>query len=140
MDSPFLVIISYFHHWYEQENGFINRHGNTNTFLENMLKCYHTKVKRAKKRSKSWKSPGIFTARYNASVCPYKTLKHIETLQANIYLFKETDIYSGKRSYTCSKLTIKALERRHWTFFTSFSSNPICDFEQVTVRIKAYKL
>ena len=36
-----------------------------------------------------------------------------------------------KRCETCLKLTIKTSERRHWTYFTLFSSVSINDFEQV---------
>ena len=62
-----------------------------------------------------------------------------KTSPANIYLFKVTNKNFRKRCEICSKLLLKALERRLWTNFTPFSSVCIIDFEQVNVSWEYYK-
>ena len=68
----------------------------------------------------------------------------LKPFPTNIYLFKVNNGNTKKRCKMCSKLTIKAPERRHWgccgvfidlncTKFTPFSSVTIVDFEQVDV-------
>ena len=64
----------------------------------------------------------------------------IRQYPANIYLFKPNNRSSRKMWDICSKLAIKAAERRHWrfycwlwTYFTPFSSVSIVEFQQVNV-------
>ena len=49
--------------------------------------------------------------------CDVKSSKH---LPANIYLFKVNNRSARKRCETCSKLTIKTLERRQWLWTGKF--------------------
>ena len=71
-------------------------------------------------------------------------LKFLLMVTANIYLFKVNDRNTRKRYDTCSKLTIKTVERRQWRCFDVvivnfenishfFCSVCIIDFEQINV-------
>ena len=71
-------------------------------------------------------------------------------LTANFYLFKVNNGNTRKKYEICSLLTLKTTERRRtgdvvlvfllylWTYFTSFSSAFIVDFEQVNVSWDAH--
>ena len=71
-------------------------------------------------------------------------------LTANFYLFKVNNGNTRKKCEICSLLTLKTIERRRtgdvvlvfllylWTYFTSFSSAFIVDFEQVNVSWDAH--
>ena len=67
---------------------------------------------------------------------------HLRSFPDNIYLFKVNNRSTRKRCEICSKLTIKAPERRQWllnvwmlnsTYSTPFSNASIVDLEQVHV-------
>ena len=53
----------------------------------------------------------------------------MQVYPAYIYLFKINNINTRKRCGICSKLVIKALDRRHWRRSCVF----IVDFEQLNV-------
>ena len=74
--------------------------------------------------------PSILSASFDK---PYQCIKSDFCFQAEIYLFKFNNKNTRKRCEICSKLTIKAPERRHWhrssvfivnfwTYFMPFSS------------------
>ena len=68
--------------------------------------------------------------------CEWKGLNlNFKPFLANIYLFNVNNRTIGKGCEICLKLTLKTPERRHWrklwTYFTTFSSASIFEFDQV---------